>query len=146
MKSIYENFIGLESKNLTLRFALNPEAKTQENLKLYWDKLRDEERDRAYPIVKKILDKEYQQLISEGLKLLENQNVLDWTELAEYIRTSDLSKKKKEDKRLRKLIAQNLKAHPLVDKLKVKNAFGKNGYLETLPLGKIGRASCRERV
>lgn len=44
MKSIYENFIGLESKNLTLRFALNPEAKTQENLKLYWDKLRDEER------------------------------------------------------------------------------------------------------
>ena len=136
MKSIYENFIGLESKNLTLRFALNPEAKTQENLKLYWDKLRDEERDRAYPIVKKILDKEYQQLISEGLKLLENQNVLDWTELAEYIRTSDLSKKKKEDKRLRKLIAQNLKAHPLVDKLKVKNAFGKNGYLETLPLGK----------
>ena len=68
MKSIYENFIGLESKNLTLRFALNPEAKTQENLKLYWDKLRDEERDRAYPIVKKILDKEYQQLISEDRK------------------------------------------------------------------------------
>ena len=136
MKSIYEDFIGLESKNLTLRFALKPEPKTEENLKQYWDKLRDEERAKAYPIVKKILDREYQRLISEGLKSLENQNALDWTELAEYIRTSSLNKKKNEEKRLRKLIAQSLKAHPLVDKLKVKNAFGKNGYLETLPLGK----------
>ncbi len=143
MKSIYEDFIGMESKNLTLRFALKPEVKTQENLKLYWDKLRDEERDKAYPIVKKILDREYQRLISEGLKLLESQNVLDWTELAECIRTSNLKKKESEEKRLRKLIAQKLAAHPILSKLKAKKAFGKNSYLETLSLEKEERAAVR---
>lgn len=136
-KNLFDDFTGVFSKSLTLRFGLEPIGKTKENLVNYWEAMKDEERNLAYPIVKRVLDREYQKLITRVLGDLENIGVLDWSLLAELLnngRDKMQQEIKKEQAVLRKVIANRLKQDPVYKKLKNKNIFNKKGYLVTQPL------------
>lgn len=136
-QGLFDDFTGVFSKSLTLRFGLEPIGKTKENLDNYWETMKDEERNLAYPIVKRVLDREYQKLITRVLGDLENTGVLDWSLLAELLNNSRdkiQQEIKKEQAVIRKIIANRLKQDPVYKKLRNKNIFNKKGYLLTQPL------------
>lgn len=131
--NIFNTFTNLDKKSLTLRFALKPVGKTSDVLKKYWEEIKDEERNLAYPIVKQILDREYQKMISDTLMQLEEDASIDWSVLAELLENnvgnSNRTKILKEQASLRKKISNALKGNSVYKKLSGKEAFGKNGYL-----------------
>ena len=87
-RGLFDDFTGVFSKSLTLKFGLIPDERTEKFLKEYWDRLQDENRNLAYPIVKRVLDREYQKLIARVLGELENSALLDWSVLAELMNNS----------------------------------------------------------
>lgn len=131
-QGLFDDFTGVFSKSLTLRFGLEPIGKTKENLDNYWETMKDEERNLAYPIVKRVLDREYQKLITRVLGDLEKEALLDWTELATLLKRKEVSEQKNIDKtqdKLRKEIATRLTQDENYSLLFGEKPFGINGYL-----------------
>ena len=132
-KGLFDDFTGVYSKSLTLKFGLNPDKRTEKFLKEYWDRLQDENRNLAYPIVKRVLDREYQKLIARVLGELESEAILDWSELAVLLKRKDVTEQKSVEKvqeKLRKIIAEKLMNNDTYDMLFGEKPFGMNGYLE----------------
>lgn len=143
-RGLFDDFTGVFSKSLTLKFGLIPDERTEKFLKEYWDRLQDENRNLAYPIVKRVLDREYQKLIARVLGELENSALLDWSVLAELMNNSkDKKQIEKEQAILRKIIATKLVKEPIYKKLKGKDIFSRNGYLEAQSLTQDEREAIR---
>lgn len=65
MYNTFEEMTSLQKVTKTLRFKLIPIGKTQDTLENIIES--DYKRDKAYPIVKGLIDRAYRDLISEGL-------------------------------------------------------------------------------
>lgn len=131
-KKLFDDFTGMFSKSLTLRFGLEPIGKTKENLVNYWEAMKDEERNLAYPIVKRVLDREYQKLITRVLGEIENETLLDWVKLATLLNGKETLKQKNIEKiqeKLRKIIADKLTQDENYAMLFGEKPFGTKGYL-----------------
>lgn len=129
---LFDDFTGVFSKSLTLKFGLIPDERTEKFLKEYWDRLQDENRNLAYPIVKRVLDREYQKLIARVLGEIEADADLDWTELAVLMKRKDASEQKAIEKlqeKLRKKIADKLTSDETYAMLFGEKPFGTKGYL-----------------
>lgn len=136
-KSLFDDFTGAFSKSITLRFGLEPIGKTKENLDSYWETMKDQERNLAYPIVKRVLDREYQKLITRVLSDIEKEALLDWEELATLINKKEVAESKNIEKvqgQLRKVIADRLAKDEAFELLFGEKPFGAKGYLATQKL------------
>ncbi|MCF0243068.1 MAG: type V CRISPR-associated protein Cpf1, partial [Treponema sp.] len=129
---INSNFAGQEngySRSITLRNALIPQGKTEENVQKFLE--RDKERADAYPEVKKVIDKLHKSIIEDVLKSIDT----DWQPLAdaltEYQKTKDAKAKKE-------LENQQIKMMKVITQLfstddRFKKVFGKELFSELLP-------------
>lgn len=77
MSIIYEKFTHCYPVQKTLRFALIPQGKTEENIQNYGMLCKDEEKAAYYPAAKEIFDMYHKAYIEESLASF----VADWTEL-----------------------------------------------------------------
>lgn len=141
-KGLFDDFTGVFSKSLTLKFGLIPDIRTDKFLKEYWDRLQDENRNLAYPIVKRVLDREYQKLITRVLSEMERESILDWTELAALLNGKNVVEQKKLEKiqeKLRKDISDKFTHDEAYSMLFGEKPFGPKGYLTTQILSKEER-------
>lgn len=141
-------FINRESKSMTLRFALKPQGRTEEVLKEKWGLLQDDERYKAYPIVKELLDREHRQLINKVLEKLEQEPEINWDDIGRMLSEVNNGKENRkelqsEQQRIRTFLAEKLKNNDIWKRLQGKEPFGKKGYLSALELSEEERAAVR---
>lgn len=135
----FDSLNHLWSESRTLRFALEPEEETKRWLKEKEREFHDRERHQAYPIVKEVLDRCHQEIISHVLEEEETFPVIDWNKLGvlleneETVGTKDRKKAREEredeQKRIRTYIAQKFSTEKSLQELFGKKPFGNKGFL-----------------
>ena len=79
MNNVFSTFTRCYPVSKTLRFALIPQGKTEENIQKYGMLSKDEEKAVYYPLVKEIFDQYHKAYIEDSLSAF----VCDWTDLFE---------------------------------------------------------------
>lgn len=156
-KSIFDEFVGVSSKQITVKFALNPIDASVSHLNDLWENIKDQERHDAKPVVTSILNDEYEKLINSALWELERNPKIDWESLGltreELVKAiaSKTSKEKnnagieKEEDKIhdkyvlgvngaKDIISKALTSEDMYSILKDSKIFSEKGYLHTLDL------------
>lgn len=138
-KKYYDEFVGVMQKSITLKNELIPDERTKKYLESHRDDLKDEARNKAYPIVKGILDNQYKTLINDVLKEIESKRIIDWNPLGTMINGNKSVNGYKEkierlQEDLRKTISKSLTSSKDYKNLFGKNPFGASGFLMQQPL------------
>lgn len=148
----FDLLTGLYSQSKTLRFSLEPLPCTKEWLDKKKAELREWERAWAYPVVKEVVDRFHRALIARVLETEEEHPTIDWETLGKLVweaghTASENGKKdslKKEQEKIRKSIAEKLKADENYEELFGKKLFGKGGFLEKQELTEDERKAVEE--
>lgn len=109
---IFDSFLGLYSKSITIRNGLKPMWETGTYLEQSWeeDQFKDRSRNEYYPILKKVLDRKHEEVITKGLEQIRDSKCIDWNSLERNSNNPDMQKE--EMHRIRKTISDVLESQP----------------------------------